>query len=210
MSETKNEMEEKILEAAITWTMEHPFQEPPLTQLAAMVGISGRTLSRYFPDKEDMLGLAAMRYLTRKSAEHAQTIEAMEENDSSTTEQIRAMFCSMRSLFQNDPGAIRIYASANMRCINYTLKHQLPADPSSEKVQKSLFALLEKGKQDGSLRSDLDNAMTVELILTGFNGLMHRIAITYTSVPDDQEKENAARLYKEFMKMLEWYLSPRQ
>ncbi len=210
MPDTKDDIKECILEATISWKLENPFQEPQLTQLAAIVGISGRTLSRYFPNKEDLLGLAAMRYMTRINDERAKALASAKKSDGTAAEQIRSFFCAQRSAFHQDPVAIRIYAVGNMRCIDYALRHQLAIDSASASVKKSMFDLLEAGKRDGSIRTDLDTAMTVDLMNTGLNGMMHQIAMTYTSIPNEQEKEKSARLYKEFLKMLEWYVSPKQ
>lgn len=209
MPNSNDEKKEQILEAVIAWEELHPFQEPQLTQLAAMVGISVRTLSRYFPNKEDMLGLAAMRYMMRTSDGQAELLMSAKTADCTAAEQIRSYFCTQRSIFHKNPELIRLYAVGNMRCIDYALRHQIAIDRPSKGIKKAIFDSLEAGKRDGSIREDIDTAMTIELIQTGFNGIMHQIAMTYTSLPSEQQKEEAEQLYKEFLKMLEWYVLPK-
>lgn len=209
MSNANEVTKEQILEAVITWKLAHPFQEPQITQIAAMVGISGRTLSRYFPNKEDMLGLTAMRYMTRVNDGLAKMLTSAKSGDCTAAEQLRSFFCKQRSFFHKDPVSIRLYAVGNMRCVDYALRHRLADDSSSAGIKKAIFDLLETGRRDGSIRANLDAAMTVDLITTGFNGMMHQIAMTYTSIPSEQEENELSQMYKEFLKMVEWYVLPK-
>lgn len=209
MTKIGGENTERILEAVITWKLANPFQEPQITQIAAMVGISGRTLSRYFPNKEDLLGLAAMRYMTQANGELSSALLSAAECGRTAAGQLRSFFCAQRDVFRNDPVAVRLYAVGNMRCVDYALRHQLPADPASEGIKKNISGLLEAGKRDGSVRADLDTAMTVALISTGFNGLIHQIAMTYTSALSEQEKEISSQQYKEFFTLMELYILPK-
>lgn len=206
--EIKEQTKEQILEAAITWKLDHPFQEPQITQIAAIVGISGRTLSRYFPNKEDMLGLAAIRYMTLVNDDHAKALASAGKDGRTAVEQLRSFFCARRAAYHKNPAAIKVYAVGNMRCVDYALRHQLVVDSASQSVKKAMFALLEEGKRDGSVRENLDLALAVDLMYTGFNGMMHQIAMTFTSTLSEPEKNKSALLYKEFLKMVEWYVTP--
>lgn len=124
--------------------------------------------------------------------------------------QIRAVFCGMRTLVQQDPAAICLLSTANMRCMDYILRHPRSCDLPSVELGKFLFAMLENGKLDGSIRRDLDTRMAVELITTGFSGLMQRIAAIFAAEPGPAEKGEAALIYKEFLTMLERCVTPKR
>lgn len=200
------EIKERILEAAVEWKLSYPFQEPQITQLAAIFGISGRTLSRYYPNKEDMLGLAAMRYMQRKNDEQVKALASAKKNNGTAVEQLRSFFCTLRAAFHLNPLAIRVYAVANIKCIDYALRNQLSTDLTAEGIKRSILELLEQGKREGSIRAELDSVSAVDFMYTGFNGVMYQIAMTYTSDLSEQEKDKAERLYKEYLKMLESYV----
>ncbi len=208
MPESKTNMKDRILEATVQWNTEHPFQEPQLTQLAALVGISSRTLSRYFPSKEDLLGQASMKYIAQRTEEYRNLLKIISTSGCSGVNQIRTFLCGQKTAFQNDPLSIQVFAVANMRCAEYAIKNRQPFSMASGEVRQLIIAMLEAGKKDGSIRADLDNSLMIELMTAGFYGLMQQIATVCATESTHYEEKKTVSLYKEFCRMLEWYVDP--
>ncbi len=206
----ENRTREKILEAVLFCKGEDPCEEPQLTQIAAKAGISVRTLNRYYPNKEDMVALAYLRFLKQKYDATTQGFETQNLSGLSGYEQLCAFFDYSQKLRQNNPTDVIMTALAYLKCIQFGLKEPKKIQDFSRRGCNLVSELLKRGQRDGSIRAELNVAATTDLIEAGFNGVMEKIAMSCGHGMKEADRARALSLSGEFLKMLEWYVSPKK
>lgn len=198
----------KILEAVLTCKELEQGEEPQLTQIAAAAGISVRTLNRYYPNKEDLVCLAYLRFLQMKYDEIVQRFEKMDMSNLNGYEQLLSFFSISRSLDKENTDDAFLMSFAYIKCVQFGMKEPKTLRDATSRARAVIARLLEKGQQDHSVRSGLDIETTIDIIDTGFNGVMQKMVMANKDLFPEQEKAHVLSLYRELGTILECYLQP--
>lgn len=196
----------RILEAVLTCRELEHGEEPQLTQIAAAAGISVRTLNRYYPNKDDLVCLAYLRFLQKKYGEIIARFEKMDLSQQNGYEQLRSFFSISRSLDKGCADEAFLMSFAFIKCVQFGLKEPKLFKQMTARSRAVIAGLLEKGRQDGSVRAELDVEITIDIIETGFNGVMQKMVMAHKDSAPEQELARVMSLYRELGKMLENYI----
>ncbi|MEA4911489.1 MAG: TetR/AcrR family transcriptional regulator [Oscillospiraceae bacterium] len=196
----------RILKAVLTCKEQDMSDEPQLTQIAAKAGISVRTLNRYYPNKEDLVCLAYLRFLQVKYDEIISLFEKMDLSKLNGYEQLLAFFSTSRYLDKDNTDKAVFLSYAYIKCVQYGMKEPRQFKAMTSRGRAVVAKLLEKGQQDHSVKPGLDIETTIDIIETGFNGVMQKMVMADRDNLMEQEKSHVLALYGELGKILECYI----
>lgn len=198
----------KILEAVMTCKELELGEEPQLTQIAAAAGISVRTLNRYYPNKDDLVCLAYLRFLQKKYDEVIYRFEKTDLSQQNGYEQLLSFFSMSLSLDKGNTDEAFLMSYAYFKCVQFGMKEPKLFKEMTSRGRAVIAKLLEKGRQDRSIKAGLDIETTIDIIETGFNGVMQKMVMANKDHLPEQELARVISLYRELGKILECYMQP--
>lgn len=118
---TRRTVRARIAAEAMALFIRQGFEETTLDQIAAAVGISGRSVSRYFPTKEDMV----VGNLLDVGRQVAAALADRPPNEDPWTALRKALEVAVRSIAEGDTGLARTTMMANTPALRaaMTQKH---------------------------------------------------------------------------------------
>ena len=176
-------------------------------QVAVRAGISTRTLNRYYPDRDQLLYEAAVRYLDAQYSAIIRRYEGLNLSGMSGRQRLLTFMRTQIEVYRRDLTAAAAYVDANISCVYLGSQRNYRRPGFDGRIMALLVRDLEAGIQDGSVRAALDPARTGLLIAANFNGLMQRLAFQRASAPSEADRLNL-ELLEEYLMMLELYLQP--
>jgi TetR/AcrR family transcriptional regulator len=175
----KKAHEAEIIAAAEKLFFRQGFDNVSMDQIAAQAEFSKRTLYQYFSSKEDLYFAVALKAFRQLFAYCREAIEKGKNG----FEKIRLSFLAYYRFYKDFPEAFRL-----MNYLGYVKKGDTPMLKEWMQFDDYMFqamsSLFEQGRQDGSLRSDLDAskaAYAVAFITTGFFHQLSETGQTFTA-----------------------------
>lgn len=206
--EEKLRRQQRILDVAENLFVDMGLAETSMAEVARITGISRRTLYRYYASKEDLAF-------------------AVEERIFET------IFCDMRKFFRDLSGtgyekltrffkALPAYIEKHKKEVKFTggFDHYFSGEyPATEEAQRfiqmikeggnPLAEIIEEGKKDGSVRSDIDTWLVSRTIGNVIISMAQRIVIRGHHIEHEQEVSPSA-LLEQLMHLLMSFLKPER
>ncbi|MBN2535260.1 MAG: TetR/AcrR family transcriptional regulator [Spirochaetales bacterium] len=168
---SRREKEKQVREAEIVCAAEKLFYKNGFTsvsmdQIAAAAEFTKRTLYQYFTGKEDLYLAVALKGFQTLFNYCNRAIEKGKNG----FEKIKLAFMAYFQFYNDFPEAFRL-----MNYVGEVKKEDSPVYKKFLSFDENMFhelaSIFEQGKQDGSMRSDIDSKKTayaIAFILTGF------------------------------------------
>jgi len=207
----KEQVTEDILDAVIRCKYEAKGGNVQITQISSLVGISDRTLNRYFPDKELMIYLASLKMLRLSSAELLKEYRARIEPGMNGKERFLLLVKTQIDKFHSESMNALMFASAVATCVDTAISKKICYPSYDNEVERAVVSDIEIGKLDGSVRSDVDPADVYCLTSSSFNGLAERIIyLCNVGVSDEEQKKKLLCAFDDYLDMIDCYISPKR
>ena len=198
----------RILDATIESVFMYGLDAVQLTQIATTAGMSARTLSRYYPEKESLLADAASRYLTMNYAAFVENYEKTPKDGLSGRERLLLFLGLQKDHFKKQTLEAMMMVDLRFYRVRHSDVRPSWTIPGGDGVRGIVIGCIEDGMQDGSIREDIDPAITSALISATYNGMMQRLTMIHRSAMDDALKEPMYDLFERYIDMADCYLRP--
>lgn len=202
----KKHIENKILDAVIRCKHETMGGDIRITQVAAAAGVSTRTLHRYFPEKDEMIYSAAVKFLEERYERLAQQYYSADMSGTNGLERITRFLRLLGKAYDIEAACALMLIDANIRYTCSAITKNYKKVSIGGRLREIIVSNIEAGIRDGSIRSDIVPLNTSLLISANFHGLMERVVFIYYASEDNQEKNCVSVVFDEFIKMLDGYL----
>ncbi|MBN2659252.1 MAG: TetR/AcrR family transcriptional regulator [Spirochaetales bacterium] len=175
-----DETREQILHEAEKLFLEKGFFETRMKDIAERAGLSRNTVYRYFRDKSDLAMTIVEISLSRFEETLRTRFEALLEDRSKTgLEKLRIFLYEhwineKSTLEEKLMAEFDAYYSGSR--LTDEMKEKFVLFDRPEYVQ-NLISLIDKGKEDGSIRKDIDSHLAFVTILNGIRALNQRIIL---------------------------------
>ncbi|MBB6482471.1 TetR/AcrR family transcriptional regulator [Spirochaeta isovalerica] len=175
-----DETREKILAAAEKLFLEKGFFEAQIKDIAEKAGLSRNSVYRYYRDKSDLALTIIEKSLSRFEKTLLKRFEALAEDKSKSgldklKEAIRLTWIEGEQTLEGKLMAeFDAYYSGTR--LTDDLKKKFILFDKPEYFQR-LITLIERGKEDGSIRKDIDSHLAFVTILNGVRALNQRIIL---------------------------------
>ncbi len=181
--------EEEILAAAGKIFFEKGFHDTSMDEIAKAAQFSKKTLYLYFVNKEDL-------YFTVATREFEQVIKYFEnglKKGKTGLEKIRMLCEAYYAYYKDNPKAFGLINYCQfIKTVREDISHYKKISELRKNLYNELAKVLEEGKSDGSIRSDLntkDTVISVFMLVTGFFSRFAELGKTNTDINfDDNEK----------------------
>ena len=208
-SEKKEQLREEILDAVIKCKRENGGGFIKLTQVAALVGISDRTLNRYFPDKEELIYEAAGKSLRNRGRALIEKYNAQNKNGLNGRERFLLLVKTEVDRMREDPNYALMFVSAYTTCLYTSVCKKIQNFSFDEEVRQVVTVTVEEGIKDGSIRNDVTPLDTYLLTSSNFNGLAQRLIYLYSvDQPKTEQREEILHVFDHYITMMDEYLKP--
>ena len=171
-----------MIAAAEKLFTQYGFEQVTMDAVAKEAEFTKRTLYQYFPSKEDLFFAVVLRGFQQMSA----YTEAASERETSGFGKLRMVARAYYQFYKDYPGTFRL-----MAYVGYVKSKGGTRSPKREEWMKfddNIFhgfaKLIESGKADGSIRTDLDAAQTayaLAFLMTGFLNMLSVSGTTFTA-----------------------------
>ena len=206
--EPREQIVARILDATIACVFEYGLDAVQLTQIATTAGMSARTLSRYYPEKEALLADAATRYLSANYAAFVENYEKAPKAGLSGRERLLLFLSLQKDHFKERTLEAMMMVDLRFYRVRHGNTRPSWTIPGGDGVRGIVIDCIEDGMRDGSIRTDLDPAMTSALISATYNGMMQRMTMIYRSAMDDARKEPLYGMFGNYIDLADRYLRP--
>jgi AcrR family transcriptional regulator len=160
---------ELIVEGAFKAVAEHGFEGLRTRDIAAQVGINSATLHHHFPTKGDLIAAVASRLERRLQTEKSRGL-----NDPATLAALDSQIEDVVRYHREDPALLAVYREFVGRAARDAAVHALVMRLHAG-WHASVVSALTRGREDGSVRWDIDVNATAGLILSVTWGLVSHI-----------------------------------
>lgn len=206
---SREEIVEEILKAAIKCKYEAGINDVQVTQIAAKASISTRTLNRYFPDKEEMIATASLKYLRDQYEEIVEEYSKLEDLDQMNGLERLIRFLGMRiNHYLSDMNYAVVFVDANINCIRSGVRKDTFNVYLGAETRKLVLEDLSLGIKDGSIRADIDVEVVSALLSSSFNGLMQRMIFVLRTSQMEEKKKQTKQIFVEYVAMVKKFLQP--
>lgn len=164
----KQERRDTIIEVAKSLFANRGLQQVQMQEIADAAGLGIATLFRYFPKKEHLV-LAVANSMVSKMDSHIQKIIELPLTAYEKMEKVFDYYIEI--LEDNSMKLIRFHQSFDIYTATTTIEeNELPAffEPR-EKFAQTILQLVAQGKEDGSIRQDVDNELLIMTIIQNFS-----------------------------------------
>ena len=159
----ETETRDRIIATANRLFMEHKYSRVTMEEIAGELGISKKTLYKYFPNKEEILRAAVHRMMH----EGAALLDPILNNSNlSFTEKLHGFMSVVARQTMKITPAIVDDISRNAP----EIWHEI--DTFRQKRFQMMGRLIREGIEQGLLRSDLNEELVVSLYMTMMRGMM--------------------------------------
>lgn len=175
-----DETRDKILSEAEQLFREKGFFETQMKDVAAKTGMSRNTLYRYFRDKNDL----AVKVIERKLNDHGEKSQerltaALKESNKTGLEKLEIV---IRTVWLESEQTLdsKLMAEFDAYYSGERISKELQGEFLMLDTQRSIDPIIEiidEGKADGSIRSDLDSHLTYVTIINALRALKQRIIL---------------------------------
>lgn len=203
MRVNKEQESERILDAVIWCKYQNNGGFVQLTQVAAKAGISSRTLSRYFPDKDKLLSAAAAKYLEAKYCEYAEGFRGAKSEASSGLDTLLHFIRYLFGRFCENELDARMLTDAIFYYARAEGADEYPQIHFDCAVKEKLITYMKKGIGDGSIRHGTDPEEAVLLISATFMGLIIKLSYVASADAAEGRKKLALRVFERYMDQME-------
>ena len=203
MRVNKEQESERILDAVIWCKYQNNGGFVQLTQAAAKAGISSRTLSRYFPDKDKLLSAAAARYLQAKYCEYAEGFRGAESEKASGLDTLLRFIRYLFGRFRENELDARMITDAIFYYARAEGSDAFPQIQFDCAVKDKFTAYMKKGIGDGSIRRGADPEEAVLLLASTFIGLVLKLSCVALADTPEPKKQLALRVFERYMEQME-------
>lgn len=204
----KEQVKNAILDAVIDCKYKAQGGDVQVTQAAARAGVSTRTLNRYFPDKDEMIYLAAIRFLNRRYAEMGLIYNGKDLGGKNGMERIDAMLQMQADYYRANPAEATMMDSARLMYTLGSLKESYPKAQVGLDFRNLFLDNMALGQRDGSIRRELNARNTWVMVTATFNGLLHRLAYLNATKSEMIGWETFFMIFGDFKAMIGQYLHP--
>lgn len=202
----KEQVKNSILDALIACKYDAGGGSFQVTQVAAKAGMSTRTLHRYFPDKELMTFMAAIRFLDSRYGELEETYNARLAEGDTGLDRLACLLSIQKEYYQTDAVTAIMMVSASVNYIHGKIDRNFPGNPVDSSFTRLVMCCVEMGVRDGSMRAGLDPTVTSLLICASYQGMMQRLAFAFKTDCSEAEKGRRLKAFDAYMEMLKDYL----
>ena len=174
------ETREHILDVATELLSAKGFFDVTMKDIANVAGVSRTSLYRYYLDKLDV-GIAVSERLVAQADSRWQ--QFVKETRSTSTNALEEISTWIETLWLNGEvdAQERFFAEFDA----YFSGSRLPSDfnerwggvPLRGQLLRDVVATIERGMQDGSIRSDIDPAIAAGALANALRGLKHRLLL---------------------------------
>lgn len=199
-----------ILDAVISCKRDAAGGDISITQVAARAGMSDRTLNRYFPDKERMVYLAAVRYLISHVKAISDRYVALDKTGLNGRQRLVQYIRTHVDHYRADMAEALLFVSAHACCISTAVGEKLRSSEYDTLSRQILFDCVERGVQDGSIRSDAVPLDVYLLVSSNFTGLVHRLVFLYSVDQTEPDQRKAILSIFDKYLLLDDYLRPER
>ena len=204
----KEQIIDRIVDAAITCIRESGTDKVQITQIAAQAGMSTRTLHRYYPEKEALLADAAAKFLGTVYASFATAYSQADKTGLTGLSRLLLLLRLQRELCHENSVDAMLYLDMRSRHPQYDLHKNAWCARGNKSLQQIVIRDLEAGKQDGSIRSDIDTERLAAMIFASATGVIQRsICGSNSELPQEQTRRQH-HILDDYIEMLTGYLRP--
>jgi AcrR family transcriptional regulator len=185
----KEERKEKVIIAAIEVFKEKGIENAKMTDIAEKAAIGVASVYRYFKTKPELVIAAAVKFwdlgLAALSDDYAEAVQ----HELNGLAQVRQILQVSFTVYHEHQDFIRFLEELDY----YILKEQIGFEKLAVyennifHAKTLLFAALETGKRDGSIRPDIDNNRFCITITRVLMSLCQKLALRGIVLPSDSE-----------------------
>lgn len=202
-----NNIEDDILDAVICCRRKDFFNDLQMTQVAALVGVSVRTVNRYYPDKEKLICLAAFKFQSNYYNSRITEYENIKGEGKTGKDLLIGFLSYLATSYQSNKEDTVFLGRAALRCMQYGYMKEFDIRSVRYNLKDYITSTFNKGKDDGSIKNTLDTERAVILIASTFGGIFERLAIISRNI-NSTEIPKIYALFDEYILVLNEYLSP--
>ncbi|MDD2954871.1 MAG: TetR/AcrR family transcriptional regulator [Oscillospiraceae bacterium] len=208
--EENNLMKTAILDAVISCKKEAMGREVSRSEIASRAGISERTLSRYYPDKDLMVYEAAVRYLRSRYEAVAGQYRAVDTSGMNGLERLLLLAQIRIQNYEKDTESAQMFVRAYITALNTAVYHRLPSAGFDAPAREIVLSCIREGVRDGSIRGDVVPVDAYLMLSSNFNGLVFRlIYMCSIEFSPEEHKKELLLVFRQYLEMLKGYLEPQ-
>lgn len=174
---TNYSIQEDILDAVISCRRKDFYNDLQMTQVAALVGVSVRTVNRYYPDKEKLICMAAFKFQSDYYNSRIAEFENTKDDNQSGKDLLIGFLKYLKNCYQQDKEDTVFLGRAALRCMQYGYMKEFDVKSVRYNLKDYMTGIFNKGKDDGSIKNTLDTEKSVMLIASTFGGIFERLAV---------------------------------
>ncbi len=193
----------RILDAAMKLFDERGIDRTAVLDIVTASGLRASTIYEYFSKKDDIVWAILGDYLEQDSRIAREMMEAAQTG----LAKIGGLLRYMAQELAHNPAKVRFMAQFDAMYARdwpvedlLTLEGQLNGDPDLGGF-KVFARLISEGIADGSLRPDLDPALTLHAVVNAAVGAQRRLASLGSKV-EDEYGQPVVRLFEEMIRIL--------
>ena len=179
-----------------------------LAQVAVKAQTSVRTINRYFPDKNHMLYLAAVRFLGQQHVKLVQQYTAMDMSGKTGLERLMSFLKSQKEYCAKYPvdAVMMVAATASVCRVNANIDTEKREISIDHELHDIVVSCVEEGIKDGSIRGDVEASPVCQLISSTFDGLQQHLTLLYSKGSETIRKNDLLRIFDWYVEMLQGFL----
>lgn len=165
----------RILDAAQQLFETQGIDRVTIAHIVAAAGIRASTMYEYFANKDELVWTLVEQVMVQSSLTAQQTIQTV---NGTVFDRIAALFQAFEYELEHHPARVRFMAQFDaMFAHEWTVERLLAVEDRIIPGRSHLFASwIEEGIADGSLRPDLDPALTMHAVMNAVIGAQRRLA----------------------------------
>lgn len=171
--------ENEIIDAAEKIFVQSGYEKASVDEIAMESQYTRKTVYQYFKNKEDLY----MAVVVRGFQQLFLTIQQGAEDADCGFEKLRRMGMAYYEFYQRYPDIFRLMSLAGHIKSKEDTESTKEFDRINNRIVEEIAHTINEGKQDGSVRSDLDTMMSVfaaQFMMTGFFYQLSNTGKTFT------------------------------
>lgn len=206
--ESREEVTSRILQAAIECILKYGVDMVQISQIAACANLSVRTISRYYPEKDTMLAEAATQYLQSVYQTFIDEYRRLPKDGLSGRDKLILFLTSQRDYCKVQSVEAMMMIDLRYYRIRHCSAQAIWSVPGGDRTRRLVLDCIEEGKQDGTIRRDIDPVQTSVLLSSTYNGVMQAITMAYRSIMSEENKQPVYETFDRYIEMVQRYLRP--
>lgn len=200
-------IKDKILDAVISCIRKDFYEELQMTQVAAMIGVSVRTVNRYYPNKEKLICIASFRFQSNYYNSRIYEFENLKEKGKLQRELLIDFLRYLKFSYQNNKDETVFLGRTALYCMQYGYCKEFDMESVKYNLKNYITNIINKGKHEGSIKNTIDTDKTVFLIASTFGGIVERLTILCRNFEIDQLMSTFT-LFDDYFELLNDWLMP--